>query len=1739
MRSSLFLVCCVFSSSVLGRPYILFANRQDLRLVEITDNKRKTNTNIIVKNLEDAAALDYFLEKNIVCWSEINREVIRCADIDPRAKGKVAKQDVVNTGLIKPEGLACDWLGMKIYWTDADTKRIEVTGLSGEEYDRAVLVWEDLDLPRAISLAPHDGLMFWTDWGEYPRIERIGMNGDPETRQILVDRDLGWPNGLTLDYSTKRLYWLEAKLAYIASVDWNGSNRKTILVGDGHTLPQPFAMTVFADVLYWTDWDTKSLNMYNQSTGELEKLKIRGKLNPMDVRVFEPKKQPKGSSPTPCSIDNGQCSHLCLAAPYNPGYSCHCPTGIKLVNATHCAKKNSAILLLAARDNIRKVSLDTPDFTDSVIPLTGVINSIAIDYDPVSEKVFWTDDQVRAIRAANLDGSDERSVITEEVSHPDGVAVDWVSGQLFWTDTGTDRIEVAKLNGSSRRVVISEDLDEPRGIVLDLINGWMYWSDWGKHPRIERAWMDGRSRSIIIDTGLVWPNGIAIDVERQKLYWCDAKKDRIETSNVDGTGRVPVLDEMVPHPFGFSLLGEHLYWTDWQDRSIERADKYNGKKRQVLVSHLDDLMGVKAVLASPNPNVTNACATKACSHLCLITPAGALCACPNGYELTQDDLTCVVPEAFILYTQDDHIKRISLDSRNRNNFVIPVKDVQEPNALDFDKTDGRIYWSDLRKKTISRSFLNGSNFEIVVQFGLEFPEGLSVDWLAGNLYWSDTGSNRIEVSRLDGSNRRVLLWRDLHSPKSIAVDPIGGQIYWSSWGKDPVIETCALDGSGRSIFMNDVSKATGLTIDYTSNKLYWAEQGKGAIMSSSLSSPSSPEAVISSSVKPYGLIVYESWVYWTDWTNESIERTSLESPKTTRTVVQSDMDNVQDLVVFHKEEPSKDESNPCYLNKTECGGLCLAKKSSIFNSQLTAQCGCPSHFTIEENEVSCQGPKSFLLFSQKNKISRLLLDPHLPDEVPNIVLPVKRARSIHALDFDPAERIIYWVDLGAVRSEGRPGRQIIRRSKETGDSDKLGVFAKMEKFPPFDLVIDPFTRTLYWTSANTNAINVTRLDPEELSHIGPLMIGGINDKPRLLALHAEKQLLVVTMSGGVEEGGARIEVFNLHTHLRDVIVNTSLGEITAVTVDSSEDKIYWMDILQRKMSVCGMDGSGRRVIISEGIVEPVGIAVQGQWIYWADRDQATIVRINKETGASRQVILDKIPHLSSIIAVNYIPQAELTSHPCHSSKCSHLCSSTGTTHSCSCPPGLVLSSDLLTCTNPPTCKPDEFTCGGPGPRSGPACIPLQWRCDGQSECGDSSDEMDCPECGPAQFRCQDGQCIPGSRLCDGIAQCNDRTDELMCCGKEEFQCAVTGKCIENDKVCDGHHDCSDASDELQPSCNLESNLPATGSIAVIANTSTYLIAIFAGMISMLVLGLSVYCCKRWYLGRRIYVSRPPELTETIPPQQTEMLTGPSLPINGQKNHTEGEEEPTFTILGSGANAQLYERGHVTGASSNTGSSNTGGHYPAVHPGPPPSPATSVVTRLSSLIPRANRTQHHSTSRSSSAFNAGVPSGYQYYSPRAHPCTPCSTDVADSDVADSVAYSALTVPHHRPHFTSRAASLAPSRNGYESEGPDADQLEMRGTRSRYVAPPSSYVGAPPSYVGAPPSYVGAPPSTPFYLSEFEDPETSCPPSPVTERSFFINPYLPDPRPGPLGPPPSPVPSRSPIDSPTINHLHPHT
>ena len=62
---------------------------------------------------------------------------------------------------------------------------------------------------------------------------------------------------------------------------------------------------------------------------------------------------------------------------------------------------------------------------------------------------------------------------------------------------------------------------------------------------------------------------------------------------MDGSDRTELVNEDLPHIFGFSVLGDYIYWTDWQGRSIERVNKVDGGDRTVIIDQLPDLMGLK------------------------------------------------------------------------------------------------------------------------------------------------------------------------------------------------------------------------------------------------------------------------------------------------------------------------------------------------------------------------------------------------------------------------------------------------------------------------------------------------------------------------------------------------------------------------------------------------------------------------------------------------------------------------------------------------------------------------------------------------------------------------------------------------------------------------------------------------------------------------------------------------------------------------------------------------------------------------------------------------------------------------------------------------------------------------------------------------------------------------------------------------------------------------------------------
>ena len=133
-----------------------------------------------------------------------------------------------------------------------------------------------------------------------------------------------------------------------------------------------------------------------------------------------------------------------------------------------------------------------------------------------------------------------------------------------------------------------------------------------------------------------------------------------------------------------------------------------------------------------------------------------------------------MPEAFLLFSSQENIRRISLDTNK--GAVLPLVGVKAARALDFNVDEMQVYWTDETQKTISRAFLNGSHMEPIIEVDLSFPNSLAVDWIAKNLYWTDASNHRIEVARLDGQHRKRLILRDddVWEPHELVLDPVSG-----------------------------------------------------------------------------------------------------------------------------------------------------------------------------------------------------------------------------------------------------------------------------------------------------------------------------------------------------------------------------------------------------------------------------------------------------------------------------------------------------------------------------------------------------------------------------------------------------------------------------------------------------------------------------------------------------------------------------------------------------------------------------------------------------------------------------------------------------------------------------------------------------------------------------------------------------------------------------------------------------
>ncbi|KAI0239137.1 hypothetical protein LSAT2_010115 [Lamellibrachia satsuma] len=203
----------------------------------------------------------------------------------------------------------------------------------------------------------------------------------------------------------------------------------------------------------------------------------------------------------------------------------------------------------------------------------------------------------------------------------------------------------------------------------------MYWTDRGKTPMIASATMDGTKRKQrLLFSFTAWPIGLAIDHEGERLFWSDAYTDTIRSALFNGSDDKIVIHQPGTIFFGLALLGMNLYYTDLLDSYVHKINISHSTpaSQQVGPGIFNRPKGITAysrkrqthvhifIVHPLEPNASKRVKTIAtffcpeqqrpfcisfrdaawnspcrhlnggCPHICLPTPTGPQCACPDG-----------------------------------------------------------------------------------------------------------------------------------------------------------------------------------------------------------------------------------------------------------------------------------------------------------------------------------------------------------------------------------------------------------------------------------------------------------------------------------------------------------------------------------------------------------------------------------------------------------------------------------------------------------------------------------------------------------------------------------------------------------------------------------------------------------------------------------------------------------------------------------------------------------------------------------------------------------------------------------------------------------------------------------------------------------------------------------------------------------------------------------------------------
>lgn len=1177
--------------------YLLFTNWFDIQRVNTRGVK---NLDILISHLRTATAIDYHYNLGLIFWSDVTKQAIMRA----RLNGTEIRT-VVDYGLIRPEGLAVDWIHNHIYWTDTKLKRIEVANINGGQ---RTILFSGINNLRDIIVDPINRWIYWT---ESKRISRSSLDGT-DFRIFLSEHDqIYWPTGLTLDYYTQTLYWIDTESKTISLCKTDGRQRRLLY---SENIIYPFGLTVFEDELYWTDRSLGKIFSINKRSGENFREVLTGIYKPIDVVAIHPLKQPYPQDIIhldPCSINNGGCEYLCLRSAEANSSTCLCPPSLHLLPQNNTCSKPNLLILFSMVDSLRMISLEIDEIYDVELPIANAEfpNMGVIDWDSKSDEVFWADSSQETINSVSISGASQKILIDTDISLPTGLAFDWLARKLYWTDAELSRIYVSEQDGSLTTVVFSlDDGGELTDIVVHPLKGLMYFGVRGvKSPYIAEATLNGTFlRKVIEMKEDLIPAVLSIDYSSNRLYWVDSFRLQLESVLLNGSDHEILLDiHELSNIRGLTNYENRLYWTEGVDDAIRWVDKYPPYETGILIKNRINIGDISIFHRNREEPSVHPCWENngKCSHLCLaVSSSGnrdedtlvASCKCSTGYLLQNDGLTCQPYfNNHIIFGSDNRIGIVSLDTQSNVDVTLkispPPKNIL---SLDYDLRNDYIYWIDESKATIYRAPAKGGTREVVIATLIR-PTSLAIDWMGGNLYFADSGTQRIEVSRLDGSSRRVLQsGNDVGEVTFITVDLKSQSLYWSSdYPLSHVIHT-KLDGENpTNIIRSPQPVAIAIDNRGINNKIYVADNARMKIMVYN-SDGSGQNDIISTDGPIAGIAVDDTYVYWANKDTEILYR-ALKSNGKQQERVNLKMNEVRDLRIVKRSDWLSRESlhYPCNEN-LPCSNLCLPNLDFDYY-----KCACPTGITDHQ---SCPTvPSLYLLFATGSSIRRVSQDTQYFYDVPLI----SELSDIYFIDYhlhSQSEGEIFWSDrsTNSIMASDLNGNDI--KTLISG----LGI--------PDDLSTDWITGNIYFIDLDGPRIEVASGN----GSFRKVLVDSGLDKPTGLVVHPPEGLMFWLDQS---KNPSRIEMSNMDGSNRSTLINLHTKQPVQLTIDTDEDMVYWINGGENG-SIEGIRFDGTQHVIVANVSHPFGITAYGGNLFWGSLSTGEISRASKHSIYNKQLM---------------------------------------------------------------------------------------------------------------------------------------------------------------------------------------------------------------------------------------------------------------------------------------------------------------------------------------------------------------------------------------------------------------------------------------------------------------------------------------------------------------------------------------